>query len=193
MILNENYWEYRWKNRMLGWDIGYASPPICRLIDRIEDRDSPVLIPGCGNAYEAEYLIEKGFTDITLIDISKTAAEIIADKFKAYPQVKVYHQNFFEHQGAYQYIFEQTFFCTFEPEIRSDYVNKMHDLLLPKGALMGVLFGIDFDWDGPPFGGNTKEYISLFSEKFEITEIDITSESIKPRLGNELSFMFNKK
>ena len=193
MILDENFWEERWKNGRIGWDIGYPSPPICRLIDRIENKKTAILIPGCGNAHEAEYLIEKGFENITLLDISATAVQIVSERFKEFPQVRVVHQDFFVHEGQYDYILEQTFFCTFEPQIRPDYVQKMYDLLKPGGRLEGLLFGIEFGWNGPPFGGERGRYISLFSKLFEITEINITNESIKPRLGNELKFVFVKK
>ena len=48
----------------LGWDLGEVSPPIKSYIDTLEDKNIRILIPGCGNTYEAEYLLEQGFTKL---------------------------------------------------------------------------------------------------------------------------------
>lgn len=190
---SESFWDDRWKNQETGWDIGYPSPVLCKWIDAIENKDAAILIPGCGNAYEAEYLVSKGFRNITLIDISETAVSAVKHKFKDNPSVDVLHQDFFCHDGSYDYILEQTFFCALDPHLRPDYVNQMHKLLKPEGVLEGLLFGVHFEKPGPPFGGSKEEYILLFSEKFEIIEISITDESILPRAGTELEFRMKKK
>ena len=192
-MLSEKFWDALWKTQETGWDIGYPSPAMCKLIDRIEDKNAAILIPGCGNAYEAEYLVSNGFKNITLIDISETAVQAVKQKFKDNSAVKVLHQDFFKHTGSYDYILEQTFFCALDPDLRPDYVNQMHRLLKPDGVLQGLLFGVNFEKAGPPFGGTSEEYGLLFSEKFEIIEILITNESIKPRLGTELEFIFRSK
>ena len=44
-----------------GWDIGKGSTPILTYIDQLEDKSIKILIPGCGNAHEAEYLVSKDF------------------------------------------------------------------------------------------------------------------------------------
>jgi hypothetical protein len=43
-----------------GWDLGQVSPPLKAYIDQLTDKNLRILIPGCGNSYEAEYLLEKG-------------------------------------------------------------------------------------------------------------------------------------
>jgi SAM-dependent methyltransferase len=192
-MLSEKFWDDLWKTHETGWDIGYASPAMCWIIDKIENKEAAILIPGCGNAYEADYLVSNGFKNITLIDISETAVQAVKEKFKDNAAVKVLHQDFFKHDGKYDYILEQTFFCALDPELRPDYVAQMHNLLHADGILEGLLFGVDFEKAGPPFGGTLEEYKLLFSEKFEIIEISLTNESIKPRLGTELAFRFRKK
>ena len=64
---DKTYWENRWQNNEIGWDIGHPSPAITDYLDQYENKNASILIPGCGNAYEAEYLIKKGFSNITLI------------------------------------------------------------------------------------------------------------------------------
>jgi hypothetical protein len=45
--------------------------PIKNYIDTLKDKDIAILIPGCGNTYEAAYLLEQGFTNVTVIDIAQ--------------------------------------------------------------------------------------------------------------------------
>jgi hypothetical protein len=41
-----------------GWDLGLVSPQL-KIIDTLKDKDIAILIPGCGNTYEAAYLLEQ--------------------------------------------------------------------------------------------------------------------------------------
>ena len=50
-------------------------------IDTIYNKEAKILIPGCGNTYEAEYLLEQGFTNITVIDIAPTLVENLKKKY----------------------------------------------------------------------------------------------------------------
>jgi len=69
----------------------------------------------------------------------------------------------------------------------------MQALLSPKGKLVGLLFQFPLTESGPPFGGSKEEYLNLFSPYFEIKTLDVAYNSIKPRQGNELFFIFTKK
>jgi len=141
----QSFWNARWENRQTGWDIGYASPALTQYIDGLTDKDIAILIPGCGNAYEASYLIARGFSNITLIDIAPIAVANAQEKFKDHPEVKVILGNFFELEELYDLILEQTFFCAIDPSLRPQYIQKMASLLKPSGRLVGVLFNIDFE------------------------------------------------
>ena len=53
MVLDRAYWNNRYKEKRTGWDIGYASTPLVKYFKRLTDKVTRILIPGCGNAYEA--------------------------------------------------------------------------------------------------------------------------------------------
>ena len=127
-LLNQNFWNDLYKTNSMGWDIGAVSPPIKTLIDTLEDKNISILIPGCGNCYEAEYLLQKSFTNITLIDIAPTLVENLKQKFEFNSNIKIILGDFFEHQGKYDLIIEQTFFCALPPIMRQQYVLKMNQL-----------------------------------------------------------------
>jgi copper chaperone CopZ len=149
------------------------------------------LIPGGGNSYEAEYLLQQGFTNITVIDIAPTLVEVLQQKFVNHPAVKIILGDFFEHQGQYDWIIEQTFFCALPPTMRPKYVWKMHQLLAPKGKIVGLLFNREFE-EGPPFGGNKVEYINLFSGAFTIQKMEVCPNSVAPRANSELFIELEK-
>lgn len=190
--LDKNYWDSRYQTEQTGWDLGTASGPIRHYIDQISDKDLRILIPGCGNAYEAEYLSEQGFSNITLIDISPSLVQQLRNKFEGRQEINVIEGDFFEHQGEYNLILEQTFMCALDPKMREAYVKKMHSLLSENGKLAGLLFGVHFEKAGPPFGGSISEYELLFSNYFKIQTMEKAYNSVKPREGNELFIIFNK-
>lgn len=192
-ILDEKYWNARWQNAETGWDIGYAAPAITKYVDGIKDKNIAILIPGCGNAYEAAYLIEQGFTHITLIDFAPKAVEHLQEKFGDNASIKIINGDFFEHEGSYDLILEQTFFCAILPNRRIDYAQKMQELLKVNGSLVGVLFDRDFGNPTPPFGGNKAEYLAIFEPYFTIEKMETCYNSIQPRAETELFINFNKK
>ena len=190
--LDQNFWNQRWKNQQTGWDIGYASTPIVTFMEKYPNKDARILIPGCGNAYEAAYLLENGFTNLTLIDIAPIAIQNVKEKFKNNPQINIVHGDFFEHKGEYDLLIEQTFFCALEPKLRSEYVKQASSLLADGGEIMGLLFGKEFENQGPPFGGSIDEYNLLFDKLFVIEIMEPCYNSIAPREGSELFIKLRK-
>lgn len=186
MELTKDFWNNRYKKKETGWDLGYASTPLKNYIDQLEDKDIRILIPGCGNAYEAEYLHLKGFKNVFLLDIAPKALQQFSERVPNFPKKHIIQENFFEHRGSYKLILEQTFFCAIDPEMRDRYVHKMHQLLVPKGKLVGLLFAEEFENNYPPFGGTKEEYKKRFSTLFEVQKIELANNSIEERKGREL-------
>nr|WP_315154569.1 methyltransferase domain-containing protein [uncultured Flavobacterium sp.] len=189
---NQTFWDNQYQANTTGWDLGTISPPIKSFIDTLKDKNIRILIPGCGNSYEAEYLLEQGFTNITVIDIAPTLVENLKIKFKNNHNINILLGDFFEHQGEYDLIIEQTFFCALPPEMRSKYVSKMHQLLAIEGKIAGLLFNRTFD-SSPPFGGSQEEYEKLFKNAFDFLKMEVCQNSVVPRAGFELWIEFQKK
>ncbi len=164
-----------------GWDLGEVSPPLKAYIDQLTNKNKRILIPGCGNTYEAEYLLQQGFTDITVIDIAPALVEKLKQKFAAGPAVKIILGDFFKHQGEYDLVLEQTFFCAIDPLMRKTYVAKMKGLLAPDGKLTVVLFNREFEQKGPSFGGSQSEYRLLFEKDFNMLAFETYNSFIKDR------------
>lgn len=192
MKLNKEYWENRYINNETGWAIGKISTPIKEYIDQLTNKELKILIPGAGNGYEFDYLIENGFKNVFVIDIAKQPLDEIA-KRNPDCQSNLIEIDFFDVSEKFDLILEQTFFCALNPELRLKYATKMHQLLSNKGKIAGLLFNFPLTSEGPPFGGSKEEYFSTFESKFKIVTLENCYNSIKPRENRELFFIFEAK
>ncbi len=184
--LDENFWSDRYATQKTGWDVGIITPPLKNYIDQLENKDLNILIPGAGNSYEAEYLHQQGFRSVTVVDIAEAPLENFKKRCPDFPEHHLLHLDFFDLDGQYDLIFEQTFFCALVPDLRTQYVQQMKRLLQPGGKLVGVLFyNLFLDGNGPPFGATPQAYQSYFSPHFELKHFAECYNSIKPRQGAE--------
>ncbi len=190
--MNKEYWEKRYIDNETAWDVGSITTPLKQYIDQIENKELKILIPGAGNSHEFDYLIKSGFKNIFVIDIAKAPIENIKSRN---PDLKeqIIEGDFFELDMKFDLIIEQTFFCALDISLRENYSKKMYELLNPKGKVAGLLFNFPLTEEGPPFGGEIKEYLSLFSSLFKIKTLEKSYNSIKPRSEKELFFIFEKK
>ncbi|WP_339865953.1 methyltransferase domain-containing protein [uncultured Algoriphagus sp.] len=185
-FLDKDYWTKRYATGKTGWDIGYASPPLVQYLDQIQNKTIEVLVPGAGSGFEAAYAWDAGFKNIHLLDFSNVPLLRFKASNPNFPLTQIHQQNFFDHEGSYDLILEQTFFCALDLSLRTTYALKMQSLLKPGGKLAGVWFAREFDFDGPPFGGKIGEYKQLFEKYFEVKMISPCYNSIPERLGSEV-------
>lgn len=188
---DSSYWEERYRDNITPWDLGMVSPPLKNYIDRLTDHNLSILIPGCGNAYEASYLLEKGFQNVTLIDLSATLTSSLQTRYKGRP-IEIINANFFDHKGSYDLILEQTFLCALHPSLRKAYVNTSYELLNKGGKIAGVFFNKKFAENEPPYIASDDEYRDLFKNLFRFNEFLPCTTSANTRLGYEVSFEFQK-
>ncbi len=191
--IDKNFWEKRWNTKEIGWDVGAITTPLKTYFDQIQNKNLRILIPGCGNAYEAEYLWESGFSNVFVLDITQQALDSFSKRVPQFPQSHLICADFFNHNKTYDLIVEQTFFCALNPHLRSSYAPKVSDMLNPNGKLVGLLFNIPLNESHPPFGGSKKEYEKYFEPYFNFVHFTPAYNSIKPRENNELFILFSKK
>jgi methyl halide transferase len=191
--LDAAYWQNRYEQQTTGWDLGEISPPLKIFMDGLQDRSLRILVPGAGNGHEVAYLHQEGYSEVTLLDIAAAPLARFHHLHPDFPQDHLLHRDFFLHEGQYDLIVEQTFFCAIHPSLRKAYVEKMHELIKPGGKLMGLLFGVDMSAEGPPFGGSQAEYEALFAPYFNIQKLEPCYNSIAPRSGRELFFVVERK
>lgn len=186
------FWQNRYDDGATGWDIGTVSPPLQTYIDHLlakgVSKDVQILIPGAGNAHEAAYLHQQGFTHVLVLDFARQPLENFERDHPDFPKPHLIQADFFgldPSQYQFDYIVEQTFFCAIDPSRREAYAKQMAKLLKPTGELFGVLFDRQFK-QSPPFGGNIENYRTLFSRYFTIVTLEPCHNSIAPRQGSEV-------
>jgi methyl halide transferase len=193
MNLSEDYWNNCYMTHNTGWDIGHISTPLKAYFDQLTNKDLKILIPGCGNAYEAEYLYNKGFKNVYVVDLSETALHNFKNRVPDFTQPQLLHLDFFDLDMRFDLIIEQTFFCAIEPSLRARYAQKMSRLLTDSGKLVGLLFNDALNLQQPPFGGNKKEYLTYFIPYFNIAIFESCYNSIESRKNRELFIKFTLK
>lgn len=193
MNLDQYFWNNRYLTNEIGWDLTQVSPPIRKFIDGLTHFDLRILIPGAGNAHEAEYFFTKGFTQVVVVDLSQKAVDNFLKRVPNFPKKQARVGDFFELKGQFDLVLEQTFFCALNPALRAAYVKKCAELLAPDGTLTGLLFDAPLNSDHPPFGGSKKEYLDVFSSTFNCEEISLCQDSHPSRAGRELWINLTKK
>ena len=185
------FWQQRYEEDSIGWDMGQVSPPLKAYIDQLPEsaKEQAILVPGAGNAYEVGYLHEQGFTNVTLVDFASAPIEAFAERYPDFPAEHLVCADFFALSPAqyqFDWVLEQTFFCAINPARRDEYVAQMAALLKPNGKLVGLLFDKDFGRNEPPFGGTKTEYQQRFEQHFDIEIMETSYNSHPARQGSEL-------
>ncbi|WBX76985.1 methyltransferase domain-containing protein [Tenacibaculum ovolyticum] len=193
MNLSKDFWENKYKANKTGWDLGEISPPLKAYFDQLEDKELKILIPGGGNSYEAEYLFNKGFKNVFIVDLSKTALENIQKRVPSFPNSQLILGDFFDLDATFDLVIEQTFFCALNPDLRSKYAEKMNEILNENGKLVGLLFNAKLNEDHPPFGGDKEEYITYFKPYFTFNVFEKCYNSYHNRQEMELFIKFIKR
>jgi methyl halide transferase len=192
MPLDEPYWENRYLNNHTGWDAGSVTAPVKDYIDQLRDKTIRILIPGCGNGHEAEYLFNNGFSNVFVCDLSVIPLNNLLKRCPTFPETQLLKSDFFDLEIQVDLILEQTFFCAIDPSLRRKYAEKCNSLLSAHGKLVGVLFDEPIKNEGPPFGGTKEEYQQYFAPYFSFKHFDPCYNSIKPREGRELFICLEK-
>jgi len=191
--LNKKFWNNKYLNNEHKWDVGYMTTPLKEYFNQIKDKNLRILIPGCGNSYEAEYLFNSGFKNIFLVDYSEKALSNFKKRVPNFPSENLLCIDFFDLNMKFDLIIEQTFFCAIQTNKRGEYALKMNHLLSEKGKLVGLLFDDPMNEDHPPFGGNKKEYATFFEKYFKFKIFEKSNNSIKERSGRELFMILERK
>ncbi|WP_181305403.1 methyltransferase domain-containing protein [Rufibacter sp. XAAS-G3-1] len=192
--LDQEYWEQRYSQNRTQWDVGQITPPLKSYIDQLEDTSLQVLVPGGGNGHEAEYLHQRGFPNVYLLDIAAAPLRNFQERVPSFPMDHLLHQDFFHlTPNQYDLVLEQTFFCALPRNLRPTYARQMFHILKPQGKLAGVLFTGEFEAEEPPFGGSVLEYQAYFEPYFQFRHFAPCYNSVKPRLGRELFMVLERR
>ena len=106
------------------------------------------------------------------------------------------HEDFFclddSHDGIYDLVLEQTFFCAIAPRQRKDYIQKVSRVLKPEGMLVGLFYNPNKE-GGPPYNTTCEDIKIHFSKYFKIKQLEKTLLSVEHRKNKEWLGILTKK
>ncbi|KZV43668.1 putative thiol methyltransferase 2 [Dorcoceras hygrometricum] len=166
-------WDRCWEEGLTPWDLGGPTPVLLHLHNTSALPKGRALVPGCGSLSSASPNADH-FTFLK------------ADFFTWHPA------------ELFDLIFDYTFFCAIEPDKRSAWAQKIHDLLKPDGELITLMYPIIDSLDlqhvfqiedregGPPYKVSVADYEDvLHPAGFRATSIFENVLAIAPRKGRE--------
>ncbi|XP_016471122.1 putative thiol methyltransferase 2 isoform X2 [Nicotiana tabacum] len=154
-------WEKCWEKGLTPWDLGQPTPILVDLHQRGALPKGRALVPGCGSLFSsskrAEYF-----------------AFLEADFFTWRPT------------HLFDLIFDYTFFCAIEPEMRAQWASRIRDLLKPDGELITLIFPISDHEGGPPYKVSVSDYEEVLHPLGIRAESIVENNlAIPPRRGRE--------
>jgi SAM-dependent methyltransferase len=178
-----DFWESRYRDHVMPWDAGKVPDALRAYVRRITP-GARILIPGCGSAYEAYYLIENGF-DVLAIDFSPAAVEIAQRNLGCFAdRIRLADFFTFEFGDPHDVLYERAFLCALPPRIWPRYPPRAAQLLRPGGELAGFFF-LKQTEKGPPFGASPEMIRALLEPWFDLTEDLPVADSLPVFQGAE--------
>lgn len=165
-----DFWDLRFRERTTPWETGAAPAALRAFAPLHEERSGNaaprVLIPGCGSAWDAAFLAQRGWA-VTALDFSAAALDAARATLGADWRGTLLHADFFAFapDTAFDVIYERAFLCALPRALWPDYAPRMAQLLRPGGLLAGFFFLSD-DLKGPPFGIRPEQLEELLAPDF---------------------------
>ncbi|HVE06411.1 MAG TPA: methyltransferase domain-containing protein [Paraburkholderia sp.] len=177
-----DFWNERFARGVTPWD--QAGVPASFKTFAARQTPVPVLIPGCGNAWEARWLAEQGWP-VQAIDFSAAAVEHARAQLGPHASL-VELADFFRWRppATPGWIYERAFFCALPPARRADYAQRMAELL-PDGGLLAGFFFFAPTQKGPPFGIERSELDALLEPYFDLLGDEAVTDSLPVFAGHE--------
>ncbi|TKC89652.1 thiopurine S-methyltransferase [Trinickia terrae] len=176
------FWDERFQAGHKPWDQAGVPDAFRAFAARHDKR--PVLIPGCGSAYEALWLAQAGWP-VRAIDFAERAVAEAKAQLGAHADL-VEQADFFAYEPPFApgWIYERAFLCALPASRRRDYAERMAALLAPQALLAGFFF-LGATPKGPPFGIERDELDALLAPHFELIEDEPVTGSIPVFAGRE--------
>lgn len=177
------FWDKRFSARTMAWDAGGVPADLMSFAATISGAPR-VLIPGCGSAWDARWLMERGWR-VTALDFSAEAValarEVLGDHGACLKQADFFH---FDAGEGFDVLYERAFKCALPRKMWPDYAARCAALLPPGGLLAGFFFFRE-EPKGPPFGTSPEALAQLLRPFFDCLEDRPAAESVPVFSGNE--------
>lgn len=161
------FWDTRYQQNVTPWESTQLPPDFSAQVAQLLPTVNKVLVPGCGAAYEIDFLRGQGL-DVSAIDFSAEAVQRARAHLGQYGHL-VQQADFFspELAGSWDWVYERAFLCALPPARWPAYAEKMASLIRPGGYLAGYFF-LRPALKGPPFGCALEQLENLLGQGFAL-------------------------
>jgi hypothetical protein len=190
-------WEDAWDEQRTPWDAGSSPPILESLVEAGILPDGRALVPGCGSGYDVLTLASEN-RQVLGLDLADGARErfeqLRGDRDVSAEQARFRTADFFtfDDDQPFDLVWDYTFLCAIEPEMRTAWVEHMRELIAPDGELVTLIFPIrsldelpPADADGPPYPMHPELVEDLVEAHFEAIELRPVEVSHPGREGME--------
>ncbi|XP_071939710.1 probable thiol methyltransferase 2 isoform X1 [Coffea arabica] len=182
-------WQKCWEQGLTPWDLGQPTPILVHLHKTGALPKGRALVPGCGSGYDV-VAIACPDRYVVGLDISEVALERakVLSSLSSQEHFEFLKADFFTWRPTqlFDLIFDYTFFCAIDPDIRPSWAVRIRDLLKPDGELITLMFPISDHEGGPPYKVSTTDYEEVLHPLgFEATSIVENELAVSPRMGRE--------
>ncbi|KAK0608802.1 hypothetical protein LWI29_036285 [Acer saccharum] len=148
------------------------------------------LVPACGTGYDAVAMAspERHIVGLEISDIAIEKAKEFSSSLPNANYVTFLKADFFTWcpTELFDLIFDYTFFCAIEPDMRLAWAQKIRDILKPNGELITLMFPISDHIGGPPYKVSVSDYKEvLHPVGFRPISIVDNELAVGPRRGRE--------
>ncbi|KAF5950446.1 hypothetical protein HYC85_012439 [Camellia sinensis] len=149
-------WEKCWQLGLTPWDLGQPTPVMVHLHQAGALPKGRALVPGCGSGHDV-VAIACPERYVVGLDISDEAIKKAIELSSSLPNADYFtllKEDFFTWRPTelFDLIFDYTFFCAIEPDMRSAWASQMRDLLKPDGELITLMFPCSYEEFLNPIG-----------------------------------------
>ncbi|WP_028225757.1 methyltransferase domain-containing protein [Paraburkholderia ferrariae] len=177
-----SFWDERFERGFTPWDQAGVQPQFEAFA--AAHPAATVLIPGCGNAWEAGWLAGRGRT-VRAIDFSPAA--VASARAALGPHAAAVEEaDFYTYAPPFapDWVFERAFLCALPPAQRERYARRLAALLAP-GALLAGYFFVGEPQKGPPFPIVRAELDALLAPYFTLLDDQPATGSLPVFEGRE--------
>ena len=177
------------------WDLGTFAPPLQQWLQSpAAPRAGRVLVPGCGFGHDARLFALRGM-HATGVDFAALAIEGARKLHGDVPNLEFLQQDIFQLMpkaaASFDLAYEYTCFVAIDPARRAEYARLLHDVLKPRGLLIGCFYNHGRP-GGPPFDATRQAVLEAFAPLFTIEKLEVSPHSIERRQGHELWAEFRR-
>lgn len=194
-------WRSSYERGDTPWDLGRAHPELEERLARAEVlpagrlRGARALVPGCGRGWDALALARAGM-QVSAVDLVgelaptvEAALAPLGGRFLAGDALGI------EDEAGFDLLWEHTFFCAIEPELRPRYGELARRVLRPGARLAALAFPVGKapELGGPPFGISAAELARALGPAFRLLADEPVRRRVSRRTFEERFLLFERE